>query len=104
MVEYIGDIKNLFEKDKDEENHLKPVRNFGCKNHIKYKSNSDRNKGLSVEEYLNKIDPYLKDINNLKKSDVWKSQLTIANNFISFKDNDEDCAIYSKGDKHRNHD
>ena len=41
MVEYIGDIKNLFEKDKDEENHLKPVRNFGCKNHIKYKSNSE---------------------------------------------------------------
>ena len=30
----------------------------------------------------NKIRPYLKDINNLKKSDTWKIQLTIANNFI----------------------
>ena len=34
-----------------------------------YKSNSDKNKTLSVEEYLNKIRPYLKYIiNNLKKS------------------------------------
>ena len=40
-------------------------------------------KKISVEEYLNKIRPYLKDImNNLKKSDMWKIQLAIANNFI----------------------
>ena len=38
-------------------------------------------KKLSVEEYLNKIKPYL-IINNLKKPDIWKSQLTIANSFI----------------------
>ena len=32
-------------------------------------------KTLSVEEYLNKIRPYLKDIiNNLKISDTWKVQ------------------------------
>ena len=52
-------------------------------------SNSDRNKTLSVEEYLNEIRPYLKDIkNNLKTSDTWKTQLTIVNSFISFIDND----------------
>ena len=34
--------------------------------------NSDRNKTLSAEEYLNKISPYLKDITNcLEKSDKW---------------------------------
>ena len=33
---------------------------------------------------------FLKDINNLKKSDTWKIQLTIANNFISSIDNDEE--------------
>ena len=27
--------------------------------------------------------PYLKDINNLKKSETWKTQLTIANDFVS---------------------
>ena len=38
---------------------------------------------LSAEEYLNKIRPYLKDIiNNVKKSDTWEIQLTIANKFF----------------------
>ena len=54
-------------------------------------SNGARNKTLSVEEYLNKISPYLKDIiNNLKTCDAWEIQITIANNFISFIDNDEE--------------
>ena len=37
---------------------------------MKYKSNSHRNKTASVEEYLNKVGPYLKNINNLKKCDT----------------------------------
>ena len=58
---------------------------------------SDRNKILSAEEYLNKIKPYLKDIiNDLKKFDMWKIQLTIAAKFISSKDNDEEYAMHSK--------
>ena len=45
------------------------------KNYIEYESIDDRNKTLSVEEYLNKTIPYLKDImNNLKKSDTWDIQ------------------------------
>ena len=41
----------------------------------------------------------LKDIiNNLKKSDTQKIQLTIANKFISFIDNDEEHAMHSKSD------
>ena len=69
----LRDIKNLFEHE--EENYYKLVRvnNFWIKSYIEYKSNDDRNKILSVEEYLNKISPYLKDIiNNLKKSGTWK--------------------------------
>ena len=39
---------------------------------FKKESYGDKNKTLSVEEYLNKISPYFKDIkNNLKKSDIW---------------------------------
>ena len=49
---------------------------------MKYKSNSHRNKTASVEEYLNKVGPYLKNINNLKKCDTWKIQSTIANNYF----------------------
>ena len=68
-------------------------------NLIEYKSNTDGNKALSVKEHLHRIRPYLKDIiDNLKKSDIWKIQLTIANNFISSIDNDEECVIRSKRD------
>ena len=37
-------------------------------------------------------------INNLEKSDTWKIELTIANNFISSIDNDEECVMHSKSD------
>ena len=41
---------------------------------------TDINKTLSVEEYLNKVRQYLKSIiNNFKKSETWKIQLTKAN-------------------------
>ena len=93
----LRDIKNLFEHEKEEENYYKPVRvsNFWSNNYIEYKSNGDKNKTLSVEEYLNKISPYLKDIiNNVKKSGIWKIQLTIANNFISSIDNDEERVMH----------
>ena len=57
------------------------------------------NKTLSDEEYLNKIRPHFKDvINNLKKSDTWNILLTIANNFISSVDNNEDRFMHSKSD------
>ena len=46
---------------KKEENYHKPVRvsNFWSNNYIEQESNGDKNKRLSVEEYLNKIRPYL---------------------------------------------
>ena len=67
--------------------------------YIEYESNGDRNKTLLIEEYLNRIRPYLKDIiNNLRKSDAWKIQLTIAIYFMSSKDNDEKRVMHSKRD------
>ena len=68
-------------------------------NYVEYESNDDKNKTLSVEEYLNKISRYLQDIiNNLKNSDTWKIQLKIANNFISSLDNHEERVMLSKID------
>ena len=58
-----------------QEPFYKPVRvgNIWSSNYIEYGINVDRNKTLSVEEYLNKIRPYLKNIiNDLKDSDAWK--------------------------------
>ena len=57
------------------------------------------NKTLSVKEYLDEIKPHLKDfINNLKKCETQKSQLTIAINFMYFKNIDEERVMYSKSD------
>ena len=95
----LGYIKNLFEHE--EKNYYKPVRanNFWSNNYTEYKSNGDRNKTPSVEQYLNKVISYLKDIkNNLKKLGTWKIQLTIAINFISSIDNDEERVMHSKSD------
>ena len=61
------DIRNLFEQG--EEDYYMPVRagNSYSNNYIEYKSIGDRNKPLSIKEYLDEIESYLKGIlNNLK--------------------------------------
>ena len=74
--------------------------NFGVKIVLNTKVTSDRNKTRLVEEYFNKVRPYLKNIiNNLKKFDSCKIQLTIAINFISSKHNDEEHVMHSKSEK-----
>ena len=74
------------------------MNNFQSNNYIEYKSNRDKNKILSVEEYLNKIKTCLKDIkNDQQNSSPWKTQLAIAINFIStIDDNDEKRVMNSK--------
>ena len=98
----LRDIKNLFEYEKEKKNYHKPVRlnDFWSNNYIEYKSDGEKNKILSVQEYLNKIRPCLKDIiNNLKKSETWKIQLTVTIDFASSEDdNDEEYVMHSKND------
>ena len=97
----LWDTRNLFEHE-EEENYHKPVRfgNFWSNNYTEHKSDGDWNKTLSVKEYLNKVRPYLKDIiNNIKKCNTGKTQLTIKNNFLSPKvDDDEERVMHSKSD------
>ena len=57
---------------------------------MEYEINGYKSKTLSVEEYLNKIRPYVEDINSLKKSDTWNIELTIANNYSSSIDNNKE--------------
>ena len=90
------EIFRIFLSMKKEKNYNKLVRvsNFWNNSYIDYESNSDRSKTLSVEEYLNKIRTYLKDImNNPKKSNSWKIQLAIEINLISSINNDEECVM-----------
>ena len=84
----VRDIRILFENE-EVKNCYKPVRvsSLWSSSFIEYESNGNRKRILSVEEYLNKIRTYLKDIiNNLEKFDTWKTQLTIANDFSSSKE------------------
>ena len=62
----LKNIKDLFGYKKEEENYYQPVRvnNFSTNHYIEYKSNGDKNRILSAEEYLDKIRPYLRDIMN----------------------------------------
>ena len=95
----IRDIRNPFENK--EEDHYTPVRviNFWSNNYIEYKSYGDKNNIISIEEYLNKIRQYLKNIiNNLKKLDTWEIQLMMSINFISSLGNDEESLMHSKSD------
>ena len=92
----IKDMRNLFEQEK--EDYYKPIRvcNFWSRNYDEYESNGDRNKTLSTEEYINKVRSYLKHIiNGLKKSDTWKTQLTVATDLISSKESGAKCVIHS---------
>ena len=69
--------------------------NFWNNNYIDYEGNGYRNKIISLDEYLDKIRPYLRDITiDLQESNTWKIQLTIAINYI--KDTKEECVMCSK--------
>ena len=93
------DIRTLFEEE-EEENYYKPVRigTFYGNKYIEHESNCDKDKTPSMEEYLHEIKPYLKDINNLKKSVSWKTQSTLAINIISSKGTNEEQVMHSWGD------
>ena len=78
--------------DQEEEVYYKPIRvgSFRITKYIDYESNGTRNKTLYVKEYLDEINPHLKDIiSNLKSSDTFKIELTTTINFVSCKDTDE---------------
>ena len=82
-----------------EHDYYKPISegNFWNNNYIEHESNGDRNKHLSLHEYLEKTRPYLRDIIiDVQESDTWKIQLTITINFISSKDAEEEHAMHSK--------
>ena len=95
----LRDIRTLYESD--EEDYFKPIRigNAFSNNYIKYESNGDKDKILSIKEYLDMIRQYLRDIiNDQKTQGEWKIQLTIDIHFISSKDSNETCAMHTNSD------
>ena len=95
----IRDIITLFELDK--ENYYEPVRigNAFSSSYTEYESKRDRNKTLSIEEYLDKIRLYFSNmINILKTKDEWKILSTMAINLMSFKDTNGTRPTRAKSD------
>ena len=87
------DIRILVEQEED---YYKPkiVSSFWNNNYIDYESNGDKN--VSLDEYLNKIKPYLKDIIiDLQSSSRQKIQLTVAINFVFSTNTEEERVMYS---------
>ena len=82
------------------EDYYKPIIvNTAFNNtYIQYESKGDKDKILTISEYLDVIRPYLVDmINDHKNPSEWKIQLTTAINFISSKPNsDETCIMHTK--------
>ena len=75
-------------------------KNFWNNNYIEYESNGDSNKDLTLEKYLDKLKPYLRDIIiDLQNSDTWKIHLTIAISFIPLKDVDGERLMHAKSEK-----
>ena len=62
----IRDLGTLFDRE-EEKAYYKPKRvsNFWNNNYIEYESNGDRNRNLSLDEYLNKFEPYLRNIKSV---------------------------------------
>ena len=74
------DIRNLYEPKED---YYKPIRtgNAFSSNYIEYENHGD--KILSINEYLDKIEPYLNDLIDEHKTQCErKIQLTTTINFI----------------------
>lgn len=70
------DIRTIKTKNRDlesEELYYKSVsiNKVWNNNHIEHESNGDRNKNLSIKDYINEVKPYFKDvIIDLQKSDT----------------------------------
>ena len=95
----IRDIRTLFEQEEEDYYKVKRVSRFWNNNYSEYASNNDKNKNLSLDEYLKKIKTCLRNIIfDLQSSDTWKIQLIIAINFIFSKDTEQERVMYSVSD------
>ena len=96
----LRDIRTLFASEEDYYKLIKVCSAFNdnyMKYERKYESNGDKDKTLSIKEYLDKIEPNLNNlIDDHKTQGEWKIQLTMTINFISSKDPNETRTMHSK--------
>ena len=102
-LDYFGikELENLFGGTDNNDNYYKPVLvKTSFKDGYKYyESRGDKDKKLSVKQYLYKIMPYLSDLINENKaiennSNEWKIQINMNVNFVSSNDTGEIRTIF----------
>ena len=88
----IRDIEKFFDADNNED-YYKPilVKSSFTENYEYYESRGDKDKKISIEQYLDMIKPYLSDLINENKaiessSNEWKIQINMYINFVSSND------------------
>ena len=96
----VSDIRYLF-NEISKEDYYEPIeiKSAFDGNYIEYESKGDNNDNLLLEQYLNIIRPYSRDmIDNHKAHSEWKIQLVMKINFISSLGTDEFCEMHTKID------
>ena len=94
----LRDLDFTLDPEKDYYEPRKTASAFNNK-YIQYESIGDKDKNLSIKEYIDIIRPYLSDItNNHKTQGEWKIHLKMVINFVSSKDSDETCNMHTESD------
>ena len=98
-LDYYGirDIENLFDDDNNDDNdYYKPIlaKSSFKENYKYYASRDDKDKKLSVKQYLYMIMPYLSDLIIDHKTNEWKIRINMHVNFISSNDKGETRTIF----------
>ena len=100
----IRDNENVFDNI-DDDDYYKPilVKSSFDENYKYYENRDDKDKKLSIEEYLDMIKPYLSDLINENKAiensfNEWKIQANMRVNFVSSNDTGEIRTIFVLSD------
>ena len=76
-------------REEIKKNCYKPIKTKGAfnNNYVEYESRGNKNKNLLLEDYLDTIRPFLRDMINIHKAHgEWKIQLKMQITFISSLD------------------
>ena len=88
-------------RKKSKKDVYKPIKISGAfiNDYVEYKSNSKKDKSISIASYLNKIREYLrKMIDDKKRIGEWKIQLVLKINFTSSKNFSDVRDMHNKSD------
>ena len=68
-------------------------------NYVKYESNGDKDRSLSIALYFLKVEPFLYDLIDFYKAiGEWKIQLSMQVNFIADNNDDKGLIFHTKSD------